>query len=101
MYCCGSFRNYVEMAGERGFAILVEETTSLGLVFVFQSRGVDHGDESKLGPTSGDMLINIASSTGFRFCPWCGEEAQLMIDKSPKEFQKLAQKHKKLKTLDL
>src|SRR4030095_3124702 len=98
MFCCTGFEHRIRHAGERGLAILVEET-STGFAFEFQSRGVAHEDEAKLHPIPRELNINIASSVGLQFCPWCGQHVGTMLKAYPALFEELARKHRKLLTL--
>jgi hypothetical protein len=98
MFCCGALESYVSAAGERGIAVLVEQTGT-GLMFVLQSRGVAYKDEAKLGPLGVDLQINIASSTGMSFCPWCGVTLADLATASPEAFAEIARQHLKFKTL--
>jgi hypothetical protein len=64
-----------------------------------QSRGVAYDDEDKLGPMPIDLNINVASSVGFQYCPWCGKPVQKKIESNREFFTELARKPEKLRTL--
>jgi hypothetical protein len=98
MFCCPGFENHVSLAGERGLAILVKQTSN-GLSFDFQSRGVAYKDQGKLHPIPIDLNINIASSVGLLYCPWCGKKTKYMIESAPEFFADLAKKHEEMLTL--
>jgi hypothetical protein len=100
VFCCAGFQNHITLAGERGLAILVKRIAN-GLAFEFQSRGVAYEDQSKLHPIPIEMNINIASSVGLRYCPWCGAECRKMLESAPDFFSQLARKHESLLTLVL
>lgn len=97
MFCCPGFENHVLSAGERGIAILVEQT-SHGILFEMQSRGVAYEDEVKLRSTPIDLKINVTCSVGMQYCPWCGRWLQELAKASPEAFIGLAKKHEKLRT---
>jgi len=101
MFCCPGFQNNVEAAGERGIAILVK-VTSEGIMFVLQSRGIAFEDESKIRPmpSAPDIKINVSCTTGLQYCPACGRRLQELVKASPRAFEELAQKHKKLLARD-
>jgi hypothetical protein len=52
-------------------------------------------DEGKLQPAPIDLKINIACSSGLRFCPFCGRRLEELIRESPEFFCDLAEAHKR------
>jgi hypothetical protein len=95
MFCCLGFRNFVSFAGERGPAILAHEYSSGLIRFVLQSRGVAFHDEGKLKPIPIDIIINVSTIMGLRFCPFCGRNLETLVHDSPDFFKELAREHKK------
>jgi len=93
-FCCPGFQNSLEAAGQRGIAILTKDS-SIGLMFLLQSRGIAFDDISKMRPQPGapDIKINISCETGLKYCPWCGRDLQQLANVSPEIFQNIARKH--------
>ncbi len=65
-----------------------------------QTRGLAFDDEYKLKPTPIEVVINVSSEMGLRFCPFCGQKLADMIKHSPDHFRKLASQHKKYRTME-
>jgi len=92
-FCCPGFQDAIEEAGHRGIAAVVAKT-SVGILFLLQSRGIAFDDVSKLVAPA--VNINVSSDIGFRYCPWCGKELTELVEAAPKVFDELAEKHQKL-----
>jgi len=69
-WCCISFKSQTEHAGKRGFGIFVDNTAEPPF-FVIQHRSLDPGTPN---PRDIDALLILVSSTGIKYCPWCGKE---------------------------
>src|SRR5229473_7880860 len=80
-WCCLGFQGNYEMAGERGFAVLVERDDRLGIRFLLQCRFVAQKDQSRIQITSTDVPISYVSETGMLFCPWCGANLRRVYGK--------------------
>jgi hypothetical protein len=100
MFCCPGFENHVKSAGNRGIGVLVEKIPE-GFMFVLQSRGIAYEDERKIQPVPSDININVSSSVGMKFCPWCGYRLQELVNSSYEELTEIAEQHKKYNTLQL
>ena len=100
MFCCDGLKSLIENAGQRGIAALVERVPG-GIMVVLQSRGVAADDEPKLRPggPGHDYKINISTSTGITFCPFCGKRVEKTIEKERVLFEELADRHDKLRTI--
>jgi hypothetical protein len=68
-WCCPAFHGNYEVAGERGFAILVDRNAEKHPRFILQHRAFKKGFEQKLMTQTPFSLV---SETQIRFCPWCG-----------------------------
>lgn len=95
MYCCSGFNNFLSLAGQRGSAILAYEKSPGHIGFVLQSRGLAFGDEAKWTPISIDVMINVSSEMGLRFCPFCGRKLEELVRECPDFFTTLAKDHKR------
>jgi hypothetical protein len=93
MTCCYGFQNLIDNAGKRGIAALVRPTHK-GIEFLLQSRGIAFDDESKLKPSSNDLIVNVEFTIGLRYCPFCGQSLEELVKESPEKFAKLADDHK-------
>jgi hypothetical protein len=68
-WCCTPFRAWYEVAGQRGFAILIgRDSKGLG-EFTVQHRLADK-NTPELPPT--DYPVSIISEIDISYCPWCG-----------------------------
>lgn len=92
--CCGGFRDLLGKAGQRGLAAIVLKFGS-EIGFTLQSRAVDFDDKEKLvGAVGGpDVVINLSSSTGLRFCPFCGTRLKKFVARAPDYYETLAAEH--------
>ena len=68
-WCCQAFQGNYDVAGERGFAILVDRDSDLRPRFILQHRAVKSGEEAKV---TNRTPLSLVSETHIRFCPWCG-----------------------------
>ena len=98
--CCVGLQNLIDNVGQRGISIITRKTCD-GTKFSLQSRGVKFGDESKMQPPSVDVMLNLSCSIGIRFCPFCGEELQKVVKRTPKYFEILAEFHEKFNDVHL
>jgi len=96
IFCCSGLQHRIEAAGQRGIAILVHKTSSIGIAFLLQSRGIALEDVSKIRPTPSapDIKINVSSEVGLQYCPTCGRRLQELVEASPEAFDDLAEEHK-------
>ena len=95
IFCCAGFRNAVVTAGERGLSILVEKTPH-GFCFLLQSRGIAYPDQVRLkARPSIELTVNVACSTGLRFCPWCGSNLASLAAARSDTLEALARDHQK------
>jgi len=106
MYCCHTFENIVQNAGNRGFAILVRRLMSVGLMFELQERAIAFADEASMFKRSSSeqsswtmaqpspASATLAASGIIRFCPFCGRRLEELIAADPKFFEELEAKHK-------
>jgi hypothetical protein len=62
---------------------------------MLQSRGVAFDDEPKLHAQATEVYINIAYTTGIKYCPWCAQPLSELIRRSPDTFNRLAEEHSK------
>jgi len=87
-YCCGNFKESVEMVGSKGLSIIPEHIEEFNLnFFVIQYRNYDIGHEIEVKTLSiGNQAIH--------FCPWCGSNLSKLISDNLKEFIELAEKNK-------
>ena len=94
--CCVGFDGLLANAGKRGLAALVE-SRSTGLGFTLQARGLAHEDLPLLRPVPDGPNVHwsISSSTGLRFCPFCGESLTQLLKWDRKRYEQLAQLHAK------
>jgi hypothetical protein len=70
-WCCATFRGWFDEAGNRGFAIVVEQSTTTQPSFSLQHRSVEMDDE---GPKQHPRPLTLVSQLGIIYCPWCGVE---------------------------
>jgi hypothetical protein len=98
MYCCDGFKNCVETAGERGLGIVAYESAPGEIGFMFQSRGIAFVDESRwiAGPDYIDIVINVSTHVGLKFCPFCGRKLKELTQDSPSLFLALAKNQHQL-----
>ena|SRR6266516_3175506 len=96
--CCAGFKNLLDNAGQRGVAALAQHTNE-GVGFLLQSRGVAYEDEPKLKPEPIDLIINIACTSGLRFCPACGRRLKEFADAWSEYFEQLAKEHEKFHSM--
>jgi hypothetical protein len=68
-WCCGVFKGWWEVAGERGIAILVDRELDGTPAFMIQSRSVDSEDE---GPKTHPRPLTLIAELHIQCCPWCG-----------------------------
>jgi len=68
-WCCASFAAWYELAGQRGFAILVGRNSKGLGEFTIQHRVVDKNTPD-LPPTT--YPLSIISDIDITYCPWCG-----------------------------
>jgi len=99
MFCCAGFENLISGAGRRGIAALVWRDLMGRLSFVLQARAVDFADEMKLPRSDLQLNLNIASSTGLNYCPFCGYELQKLLRRDPRFFEDLEARHRELQTV--
>lgn len=72
-WCCVAFKAWYELAGHRGFAILVgQDSKGLG-EFTFQHRVADMGTPE---PPPTDYPVSIISEIDISYCPWCGRNLE-------------------------
>ncbi len=71
-WCCQSFEQSYHMAGNRGFAMLVQEGMDGVLLFAIQHRCLE--PDSPVPTLPPGMPISLVSELGLRFCPWCGKD---------------------------
>jgi hypothetical protein len=84
----------LENADARGASVVVKESAGV-LFFLIQSRGVAFIDEERV--LKGNIFgasINISTTIGIRFCPFCGTRLEGLIGRSPDLFRSLAQRHR-------
>jgi hypothetical protein len=70
-------------------------------MITIQSRALDADDEDKLRPLSTDanFKINIASTVGMAFCPFCGTSTKETIANARDKFEQLAELHARFQTI--
>lgn len=94
-FCCKGLQQLIANAGQRGLSVLVwkspEKTT-----FLFQSRGIDIKDETKLKLGPLDLILNVSNETALNFCPFCGRALAELLEKSGDFFSGLAKQHSAL-----
>lgn len=93
--CCYGFDNLLASAGERGIAIIVRVNSKGEPRFRLQSRGVSFDDQSKLTPMATDVLINLSTEMGMRYCPFCGRLLELLVASNRDYFNNLSREHEK------
>ena len=98
MICCNGLQNLIDCAGQRGLSVIVyTHGTEIG--FLLQSRGVNFDERNHLEEIAGfshyNLLLNLVSDVGFRFCPFCGKELQIFAKTSRTNFDNLAKQHKR------
>ena len=98
MFCCQSFTNLLENAGQRGLAVLVCATDA-GLRFALQMRAVTAADETMMGKngqpsTSLPEHFTLSGSMRIRYCPSCGKRLDELAASDPMFFAKLADEHR-------
>jgi hypothetical protein len=81
-WCCAGFSNNVQMAGERGFSVIVEASENAAPEFIVQHRAVNLGTEF---PVVSDVAISLVSDMRIAFCPWCGVSLGAFYGNSAKE----------------
>src|SRR2546423_3926259 len=94
MYCCSAMKNLVDNAGGRGLALLLRDLSGM-LGFVIQSRGIAYQDEGSIKTITWTSTINVSCEMGIAYCPFCGEDLEVLIAKAPLYFRKLADAHQK------
>jgi|WetSurSiteA1Bulk_404760.scaffolds.fasta_scaffold399290_2 hypothetical protein len=67
-WCCATFRGWFEEAGNRGFGVVVDSTTTQPS-FLLQHRSVEMDDA---GPANHPRPLTLVGQLGILFCPWCG-----------------------------
>jgi len=92
-FCCRRFEEKIDRAGQRGFAIVVSRDGQNPLKFRLQSRGVAHGDETKVKKISTQIIVNIWTQQAIEYCPYCGRRLQELLDAAPADYEALAKKH--------
>ncbi len=65
-YCCTTFKEHIDEAGHKGFAIIPFKNPSQAdqYVYFFQSRSADFDDDKEARHITIDRVIG--------YCPWCG-----------------------------
>lgn len=99
MFCCHGFKNLIENAGHRGLAaVVLVRYRGNKLGFLLQMRSVELEDEGALGPKHPlPVRLTISSSTGLRYCPFCGYRLEKLLKQSPAAFEELSRKHEILR----
>jgi len=70
-WCCITFKDWYETAGERGTGILVGRNSVGKPEFIIQHRAVDR-EITLLPPT--DYPVTTTSEFHISYCPWCGRQ---------------------------
>ena len=68
-YCCPVFEGAIGEAGNRGLAVIIDQSASGSPEFILQHRAVDLGTPPPDGYPGPIVLVN---DTRIAFCPWCG-----------------------------
>ncbi len=74
MLCCSALEMCIDEAGNRGLSVVVQKIQG-EFMFEFQSRGISWEDARvpiKPVPEGPDVVINVLTTAGFKYCPWCG-----------------------------
>jgi hypothetical protein len=98
IFCCPGFKNLVDNSGQRGPAAIVVWRAVNQPKFLLQSRGIAQEDEPAAQRTAIPLKINVSSTIGLQYCPFCGRQLQDLLDAAPAEYAELANKHKVLRT---
>jgi hypothetical protein len=85
-WCCSTFKGWFEDAGNRGLAVVVEQST-FGPAFFIQFRAVDMDDE---GPKDHPRPFTLATQSGILFCPWCGVDLAAFYKRHVQEMERPA-----------
>ena len=72
-WCCVQFQSYIEYAGRRGLAIIVEASNQSDPRFTIQFRATDVDDEPPRFAEGYNGPLSLSTETGIQFCPWCGK----------------------------
>ena len=78
-WCCSVFQGNYDVAGERGFSILIDRDADGRPRFIIQHRAVKLGDEPKM---SSQAPLSLVSETHIKFCPWCGNNLAGFYEKN-------------------
>jgi hypothetical protein len=81
-WCCMGFSGNVQMAGNRGFSIIVNVPDDAEPEFVIQHRALDL--EAEL-PFVSDIPISVVTDIRIKYCPWCGVSLLEFYGKHVKE----------------
>jgi len=77
-WCCPVFKDYVSVAGERGYAILINKFEEKSLLFILQHRSIDPGKESLV---TSSTPLSLETNAHIAFCPWCGTDLHAFYEK--------------------
>jgi len=95
MFCCDRLQARMADAGQRGLAVLVRRLPEL-YIFYLQSRTAAAGEEEQLLGLNLPVRMNIVSSIGIVFCPWCGTRLDDLVSVAPERFAAIAKQHEHL-----
>lgn len=98
MTCCPGMTGLLQIAGERGLAVLACDSRS-GPVFLLQGRACRRGDEKLIRGVKSDVPIEnitLTESMNLSYCPSCGYSLQKLAREQPAWFAELARLHSSL-----
>jgi len=88
-WCCVGFKSAVDSAGNRGFAIFVDDSLE-PVLFVLQHRALDPG--AAMPDYAGHM--SVITEVGIQYCPWCGKS---LMRRYRKHLRRLAREDVRIK----
>jgi hypothetical protein len=88
-WCCPTFEGWFNEAGNRGLAVVVDQTATAAPLFLLQHRSVDVDDE---GPKHHPHPLTLVSQVGILFCPWCGANLAAFYNNDFQAMERLAYK---------
>jgi hypothetical protein len=92
LLCCDRLQSSLANAGQRGIAVVVRRLPEF-FIFYLQSRAVAFGEGEGLLHHRLEARINLVSTVGIRFCPWCGRRLDDLAETEPAVFAELAKCH--------
>jgi hypothetical protein len=89
-YCCSIFKEHIDEAGHKGFAIIPFENPSKvdQYVYFLESRSADYDDDKEMRHITIDRAIS--------YCPWCGTKLTEVTKMNKDAIREIAEKNKHL-----